>query len=415
MKIIHLSNSDIGGGASRAANRIHKALIKKSFESRMFVNKKTSEDDSIIEPLGKIEKMLIQLRLRIANVFIKLMGTKNSIAHSISFLPSQWVKRINDSDTDIVHLHWVQHEMLSIADIGKIKKPIVWTLHDMWAFCGAEHLSQDDRWRFSYNKKNRPTYESGFDINRWTWLRKLNHWQKPIHIVSPSNWLANCVRESKLMSNWPVSVVPNLLNTNNWKPKDKNLARNTLNLPLNIPLIIFGTLGANNSHHKGYDLLMKTLNNIKNDKILKNMELVVFGKNTSKPFPKMKFPIHYIGHLNDMDLINLYSAADATIIPSRQEAFCQTASESHACGTPVVAFNIGGLTDIVEHHKTGYLAKAFDTEDLAKGISWVLDEKNKKLLGEQARIRAVKKFSQQVVIKQYQTVYEKILNNKNET
>ena len=129
----------------------------------------------------------------------------------------------------------------------------------------------------------------------------------------------------------------------------------------------------------------------------------------------MKFPIHYIGHLNDMDLINLYSAADATIIPSRQEAFCQTASESHACGTPVVAFDIGGLKDIVEHHKTGYLAKAFDTEDLAKGISWVLDDKNKKLLGEQARVRAVEKFSQQVVIKQYQTVYEKVLNNKNET
>ena len=109
--------------------------------------------------------------------------------------------------------------MLSIADIGKIKKPIVWTLHDMWAFCGAEHYSQVDRWRSGYNKKNRPTYESGFDINRWTWLRKLNHWHKPIHIVSPSNWLANCVRESKLMNNWPVSVVPNLLNTDNWKPK----------------------------------------------------------------------------------------------------------------------------------------------------------------------------------------------------
>ena len=414
MKILHISFSDISGGAARASSRIHKALLIKGLNSKMLVSKKQSVDKTILQPFGKIEKMLIQLRPRIANVFIKLMKTRNSIAHSISFLPSRLVKRINDSDTDIVHLHWVQHEMLSISDIGKIKKPIVWTLHDMWAFCGAEHLSQDDRWRSGYNKKNRPTYESGFDINRWTWLRKLNHWQKPIHIVSPSNWLANCVRESKLMNNWPVSVVPNLLNTDNWKPKDKNLARNTLNLPLNIPLIIFGTLGVNNSHHKGYDLLIKTLNNIKDDEHLKNMELVVFGKNTSKPFPKMKFPIHYIGHLNDASLINLYSAADATIIPSRQEAFCQTASESHACGTPVVAFNIGGLTDIVEHHKTGYLAKAFDTEELAKGISWVLDEKNKKLLGEQARVRAVEKFSQQVVIKQYQNVYERVLNNKNE-
>ena len=415
MKILHISFSDISGGAARASNRIHKALLIKGLNSKMLVTKKQSVDQTILEPLSKIEKMLIRLRPHIANLFIKLMRTKNSIAHSISFLPSQLVKRINDSDTDIVHLHWVQHEMLSISDIGKIKKPIVWTLHDMWAFCGAEHLSQDDRWRFGYNRKNRPTYESGFDINRWTWLRKLNHWQKPIHIVSPSNWLANCVRESKLMNKWPVSVVPNLLNTDIWKPKDKNFARNTLNLPLNIPLIIFGTLESNNSHHKGYDLLMKTLNDIKDDEYLKKMELVVFGKNTSKPLPKMKFPIHYIGHLNDASLINLYSAADATIVPSRQEAFCQTASESHACGTPVVAFDIGGLKDIVEHLKTGYLAKAFDTKDLAKGIAWVLDEKNKKLLGKQARVRAVKKFSQHVAVKQYQIVYEKVLNNKNET
>lgn len=414
MKILHLSHSDIGGGASRAANRIHKALIKKGFDSRMFVNKKISEDETVIEPYSKTEKMLTQLRPRIANLFIKLMGTKNSILHSISFLPSQWIKRINDSDTDIVHLHWVQHEMLSIADIGKIKKPIVWTLHDMWAFCGAEHYSLDDRWRFGYNKKIRPTCKTRFDINRWTWLRKLNHWKKPPHIIAPSNWLASCVRESKLMGNWPLSVVPNLLNTDNWKPKDQNLARNALNLPLNIPLIIFGTLGANNSHHKGYDLLMKTLSDIKNNEHLKNMELVVFGKNTSKPLPKMKFTTHYVGHLDDSSLINLYSAADATVVPSRQEAFGQTASESHACGTPVVAFNIGGLMDIVEHHKTGYLAKAFDTEDLAKGIVWVLDKKNKKLLYKQARVRAVEKFSQQVAVEQYLTVYEKVLNNKNE-
>ena len=414
MKIIHLSNSDIGGGASRAANRIHKALIKKGFESRMFVNEKISEENTVIEPYSKIEKIMVKLRPRIANIFIKLMRTDNSITHSISFLPSQWVKRINDSDADIVHLHWVQHEMLSISDIGKIKKPIVWTLHDMWAFCGAEHLSQDNRWRFGYTKNNFSTSKFGFDINRWTWLRKLNHWKKSIHIVTPSNWLANCVRESNLMNSWPVSIIPNLLNTNNWKSVDQNLARKNLNLPLNIPLIIFGTLGDNNSHHKGYDLLMKTLNNIKDDKHLKKMELVIFGKNTSKFIPKLKFPIHYIGHLNDASLINLYSAADATIVPSRQEAFCQTASESLACGTPVVAFNIGGLTDIVEHHKTGYLAKAFDTEDLGKGIFWVLDEKNKKLLGEQARVRAVEKFSQKVVIKQYHTVYEKVLNNKNE-
>ena len=322
------------------------------------------------------------------------------------------VDYVNKSDADIIHLHWVQHEMLSIADIAKIEKPIVWTLHDMWAFCGAEHLAQDDRWRLGYSKNDNSNSKFGFDINRWTWLRKLKHWQKPMHVVTPSNWLANCVRESKLMENWPVSVVPNLLNTDYWKPKDKNFARKTLGIRSDIPLAIFGTLGANSTHHKGFDLLLETLNNIKNKDHLKNMEIVVFGKNTLKSLPKINFPVHFVGHLDDDSLINLYSAADATIVPSRQEAFCQTASESQACGTPVIAFNIGGLTDIVDHLKTGYLAKAFDTEDLSKGISWVLENEQKLFLGKQARSKAVEKFSQKILIEKYQAVYEKVLNNK---
>ena len=101
-----------------------------------------------------------------------------------------------------------------------------------------------------------------------------------------------------------------------------------------------------------------------------------------------------------------------TIIPSRQEVFCQTASESQACGTPVVAFKIGGLTDIVKHQKTGYLAKAFDIKDLAKGISWVLENDHKLLLSKNARIIAVEKFSQDILVEKYQLIYQKILNKK---
>ena len=412
MKIFHLSNSDISGGAARATNRIHQALLEKGIKSQMLVNKKISRDENIFGPRNFIEKILVDLRPYISNFVIKFFKIHKDIPYSISLFPSPWIDRINKSDADLVHLHWVQHEMLSIADIGRIEKPIVWTLHDMWAFCGAEHLAQDDRWRLGYSKNDNSTSKFRFDINRWTWLRKLKNWQKSIYIVTPSNWLACCARESKLMGNWPVSVVPNLLNTDNWKPKDKNIARKTLGLPLDIPLAIFGTHGANSSHHKGFDLLLETLNNIKNKDHLKNLEFVIFGKNTLKFLPKINFPTHFVGHLDDDSLINLYSSADVTIIPSRQEAFCQTASESQACGTPVVAFKIGGLTDIVERQKTGYLAKAFDTQDLAKGITWVLEKKHELSLCKQSRTRALEKFSQKILVEKYQAIYEKVLNNK---
>jgi glycosyltransferase involved in cell wall biosynthesis len=104
--------------------------------------------------------------------------------------------------------------------------------------------------------------------------------------------------------------------------------------------------------------------------------LVVFGQHAPRSPSSLGLPIHYTGHLHDdRSLRVLYSAADAMVVPSRQEAFGQTASEAHACGTPVVAFNTGGLADIVEHQSTGYLSKAFDTEDLAQGITWVLAQR----------------------------------------
>ena len=115
--------------------------------------------------------------------------------------------------------------MLSIADISRIRRPIVWTLHDMWAFCGAEHYATDRRWSFGYRRDNRPDDERGFDLNRNTWLRKRKHWTRPLQIVCPSKWLADCVVSSALMSDWPLAVVPNPIDTDVWQPIDRRLAR----------------------------------------------------------------------------------------------------------------------------------------------------------------------------------------------
>ena len=128
----------------------------------MWVNVKRSNDLSVKQPSSKIDQFLNLSRHRLIKYTLnKLLKTKNAIIHSPSFLPSSWVRHINNSDVDIVNLHWIQFEMLSISDIVKIEKPIVWTLHDMWAFCGAEHYTNDERWKEGYQKYNRPNYESG--------------------------------------------------------------------------------------------------------------------------------------------------------------------------------------------------------------------------------------------------------------
>jgi glycosyltransferase involved in cell wall biosynthesis len=339
-------------------------------------------------------------------VLTKTLKTGNPIAHSPAIVPSRWSERLNHSDADVIHLHWINGEMVSIADLGKFTKPVVWTLHDMWAFCGAEHVATDKRWRDGYKASNRPTHENRFDLNCWTWERKVKHWKHPMHIVTPSRWLANCVGQSTLMREWPVTVIPNAIDTDLWQPIDKALARELLHLPRDVPLLLFGAWGGSNEHHKGFDLLQAALIHLQGQ--LPGLELVVFGQLPPKEPVVMGFPINYVGHMHDdISLRLLYNAADVMVIPSRVDNLPNTGLEAHACGTPVVAFDTCGLPDIVKHRETGYLAKAFDSEDFAAGLHWTLQNQMiNNGLGEAARARAVNMWSYGVVGPLYIKAYE---------
>lgn len=408
MKVIHINNADTSGGAARAAFRIHTSLLNENLNSMMWVNFKNSGDWNVFGPQGKLKKGFSQIRRHLVGPFLKVMKTQNSIIHSPAILPSSWSKKINKSDTDIVHLHWVGAEMMSIKDIGLIEKPVIWTLHDMWAFCGAEHVSWDERWKDGYTKKNRPEHEKGFDINRWTWQRKLRHWKRKFNIVVPSKWLAECAKNSVIMKNWPITVIPNCLNTNVWKPVEKTLARSLLGLPQETLLIAFGSHNANNEHHKGFDLLLEAIRNLKD--FNKGLQIAIFGQHKPKNPIKLNFPINYQGFLHDdISLRLFYSSIDLMIVPSRADTLNQVAVESMACGTPVVAFGATGLLDIVDHKIDGYLAKPFESEDLANGIKYILNSPNYDELCHNARQKVIKKFDTEVVAKQYMELYNSIL------
>lgn len=405
MKVIHLNYSDISGGAARAAYRIHHALRSNGVDSRMRVSLATAGDWTVDGPRSKAAKFLAKLRPLVTGSLNKTLKTGNPILHSTGVLPTRLGNELNPSRADVLHLHWVNGEMMSVADIGTLKKPVVWTLHDMWAFCGAEHYTEDTRWRDGYSGTNRPAHEAGFDLNRWTFARKQKYWQRPMHIVTPSRWLGDCARHSVLMRDWPVAVIPNTVDTDTWQPINKAMARALLGLPPDVPLLLFGAMGGSSDPRKGFDLLQAALGLLRGQ--LAGLELVVFGQLAPKVTPDMGYPIHYTGHLHDdVSLRLLYSAADVMVVPSRQEAFGQTGSEAHACGTPVVAFKATGLLDVVDHQQTGYLANAFDTADLASGIQWVLaDAVRLATLGAKARARAVELWSGDVVAQQYQAVY----------
>jgi len=410
VKVIQLNQSDITGGAARAAYRIHHALRQEGVDSRMWVDSATSGDWTVQGPTTKLRKGLAKLRPTLGSeAFKTVFKTGNPIIHSPAILPSGRLGALNNSEADVLHLHWVQGEMLSIGEIGRLRKPVVWTLHDMWAFCGAEHYTEELRWREGYREGNRPGYESGFDLNRWTWQRKRKHWQRPMHMVTPSHWLAQCVRESALMRDWPVSVIPNPIDTERWQPLQQALARKLLRLPKDAPLLLFGAMGGGQDPRKGFDLLQAALKHLRGE--IPELQLVIFGQLRPKDPPEFGFPIHYMGHLHDdLSLCALYSASDLIVVPSRQEAFGQTASEAHACGTPVVAFDTSGLPDIVQHQKTGFLAKSFDAVDLARGIVWVLENGKVARLGEQARKIVEERFNYTTVAEKYNSIYKNWLD-----
>jgi len=375
----------------------------------MWVNEALGGDWTVEGPRTELEELKNKMRPCFVAPLVRLLKTENKVIHSPSVLPSRWVVRLNSSDVDIANLHWVQDEMLSIEDIGQIKKPLVWTLHDMYAFCGAEHYTTDYRWRDGYLRDNRPTHESGFDLNRWVWKRKFKRWKRPVHIITPSKWLEYQTRKSALMRNWPVTTIPNPIDTDQWKPVDKNLARDALNLPSGVPLLLFGAMGGSTDPRKGFHYLLKALEYLQKDPRAKGLRLVVLGQREPRFRLNLGFPIHYTGHLrDDFSLRAVYSAVDVMSIPSLQDNLPNTGVEALACATPVVAFHTCGLPDIVSHKQNGYLAKPFDTVELAHGIGWVLDQRESGRLSRQARATAELRFAAPVVAKQYIAVYEAV-------
>jgi glycosyltransferase involved in cell wall biosynthesis len=230
-----------------------------------------------------------------------------------------------------------------------------------------------------------------------------------MYIVTPSAWLADCVKKSALMGSWQVRNIPYPLDTQVFQPRGKLLSREILGLPLDKKLVLFGAISPTADRRKGWDLLQLALQKL--SQTADGVVGVVFGQSEPLNPPKLGLPLHWMGYLHDdITLSLLYSAVDVMVVPSRQDNLPQTSTEPQACGTPVVAFDVCGLPSAVEHKQTGYLAKPFDIDDLAHGISWVLsDQERSQKLSSQARERAVRLWSPEVVAKQYLEVYEEAI------
>lgn len=416
MKPMIVSSSDIVGGAARAANRLFSGLLSSGIDAHMKVRIKKSDNDRVIGPNNNVLNCIGQVRSAIGTMSMRLQSTNNVNLHGCNWLPSRWARFLNSCNANVVNLHWLGGEAMSIEDIGRIQKPIVWTLHDMWAFCGAEHYTSDEdnaRWRQGYTRKNRDLNSSGIDIDKLAWRRKRDCWKRQMHIVAPSTWLGECAKQSAIFSGWRVSVIPNVLDTEVYKPRERIFCRQLFGLPSEKKIILFGAIGGGQDPRKGYDLLLESLGYLYHTHD-NNSEIVcaVFGQNKPAKPVSLPFPVYWLGNLNDDQTLSaLYSAADVMVVPSRQENLPQTATEPQACACPVVAFNCSGMADAIEHQVTGYLAHPFDTRDMANGIQWILKtSERRRKIADAARQRALNYWSPDVVIPKYIDIYSDLID-----
>ena len=412
MKILHVNYSESSGGAAIAANRLHKALLKNGVASKMLVCEKNTDDPTIIGPANKWKKYSHKLMNFISSKILELQKTNNPILHSLNIFPSGLNNVINSMDVDIVHLHWVNAEMISIKEIAKINKPIVWTLHDSWAFCGAEHhpaIGNDTRYTEGYTNNNQNAGDAGINFNRWIWKQKTKAWADfPLNIVCPSRWLYGNCKNSYLFRNKNVYNIPNCISTDDFSPMDKAIARELIgDLPQNKKYILFGAANATSHPLKGYNYLNKALDGLDKSS---NIELLVFGSSDAGVDLQMNIKTRMLSYFHDdVSLKLLYNAADVFVAPSMQENLSNVIMESLACGTPVVAFDIGGNSDMIKHKVNGYLAKPFETADLANGIEWLLDNSEYNQLSASARKTVEENFSEKFIVEKYTQLYKQIL------
>ncbi len=418
MKVLLLSTFATVGGASRAASRLLEGLNTSGIKAQMFVQEKIGTNKAVsVTPRSRYSQVLVKLRNLIdLQPLYSLYPRRKRVPFSIHWLPGPYVSAINEMKPDIINLHWISGGFLNIGAVKALRFPMVWTLHDMWPFTGGCHYSGQCL-EFIRKCGKCPVLASShaWDLSRWNWRRKYRAWRYlNLTIVTPSKWLAEQARASSLFADRRIEVIPNGLDCRTFRPLDKENARKILGIPQDKKVVLFGCQDVRLDARKGFALLRDSIEKLKSSPVYRSIEFVVFGTSNAPEGSLLGFGPRFLGYLNDdTSLAMAYSAADLFVAPSLQDNLPNTVMESLACGTPCIAFNIGGMADMIEHKKCGYLAEAFHTGDFAKGILWALADNERWCgLSERARQKALTEFDFSIQSERYCRLFNDILNQK---
>lgn len=420
MKVVFLNTNDNGGGAAIACRRLQKALTKHTpVEGTILVQDKNTQENTI-EAIADTswKKKLSWLRF---------------VAERLVFLPFERSKKIRFAfnpgsigtdisqhpliqEADLIHIHWINFGYLSTNSLEKIfalKKPIVWTFHDMWTFTGGCHHSGEcDHYQQECGNCKFIRNPSPSDFSHQRWLAKDKAYSnQPFSVVTCSDWLGGRATQSKLLNGFSVQTIPNPIDTEFFRPISKKEAREKLNLPTDKELILFAAMRVG-AAGKGFSFFQEALDLLlqRRPNAYTEIELIVFGMADEKVLEALPFRTHQLGHISDPEKIVLaYSAASLFVTPSLEENLPNTIMEAFTCGTPAVGFTIGGIPEMIEHQQNGYLATYRSASSIADGIEWVIENNVDGSVSESARNKALSDYTEAVVAKQYYDLYQSLV------
>ena len=372
MKVLHLSYNDISGGAARAMYRLHESLFKKGIDSQLLVVNKECNKNNIVS-IGLLNKLAIEILNFLTKKLTPIVSKQPREQTSYNLISPSVSKIINALQPDIVHLHWIGAGMASFSDLSKVNAPIVWTMHDMWPFTVGKHYVPDS----TYFHDEQLSGEASADLFAKITLRQRQtfYTRNRCILVAPSQWLANEASNSALTRNQNIKVIQNTLDHNQYFAQDKKECVELLNLKRNKVTFSFGAISSEDDPRKGFQYLKKAIQNLSPENKHK-VQLVVFGTKKKGKGSLYGIDVHYLGSVKEDDELRLiYCASDYFIAPSIQDNLPNTVVESLACGTPVIAFNVGGMPDLIKNDINGFLAERIDEKSLQKSLEKAIDTK----------------------------------------
>lgn len=371
MNILHINYSDHEGGAAIAAYRLHKAMCNHGINSSLLVIDKKRQHEQVYS-ITRRQRLLNKIFQRLTARLLK--GKIKCGAFSINLFGVDITNNPLVKKADIIYLHWINRDFLSLNDLRKIfqlQKPVIFYMHDMWSITGGCHHSFNCK-KYETQCQNCPLLSSRIDFAKIVFNRKhksIQNYSQYIHVIAPSNWLGNLVQNSNIFKNVKTSIIHNVIDHDVFKLVNPEAARSFLNIsndPTKIRLAFGAATGGTNNPYKGWNNIVESLNLLDENKY----EIIIFGESDEVKLSKtFKQKIYFLGPLTDeYTLACLYNATDILLVPSIAENYPNVILEALSCGTPVVAMNIGGIPDLIDHKINGYLCNPMENNSLIEGI-----------------------------------------------